>query len=167
MQRIMKKKIIGASYWEKKAFVQRQELCNDEFEHIKSISSRLKRQNYDKDIEVNNMSDTSSQAEARSRDEKIQKEFEEWKMKNDPYFAAKMEAKKVQEIVEEADPDIDPEEEEEKARKKSKKLKKDVPVATTSLAVKRRASLSSVGSSSSMRSLRSQKSDRALKVKSQ
>ena len=143
MQTALKKKIINEKWWTKRAFEQRQELCDYEFETVKSIASRLKKDKYDREIEVDNYSDTSSQAEERKRDEAKQRKYDAYKGIMAPTAA------EVQITVAKTDTGLDSDEEEEKARKRSKKNKKsDVPVAMTS--TKRRASLASVSSTGSI-----------------
>lgn len=146
MQQKLKNKLIGDKWWTTKAFEQRQDLCDFEFETVKSISSRLKKNKYDKGVEVNNYSETSSQDAARKKDEEIQRKYEEFKGITRPTQAAAEEEERASNELNNTEMNSDDErEEEEKARKKSKKLKKnDVPVAMTS--TKRRASLASVGS---------------------
>ena len=167
MQKTIKKKVIGEKWWNERAFDQREELCDYEFEHILSISNRLKKQGYDPKLEVDNYSETSSQAAQRKKEEEIQRRYEEYKgIAPKPTAVVPIENENEQ---------VDSDEErarEEKARRKSRKLKKDVPVANVSS--KRRSSLSSTGSASSLPesvksqrsrrgSLQSQKSDKSLR----
>jgi hypothetical protein len=142
MQQVIRNKILGSKWWTTKAFEQRQELCDYEYETVKSISSRLRKSKYDRDLEVNNYSETSSQGAARQREAEIQRKYDEFKgittpaavVDNDTEVNATIELDSDEERAEE-----------EKARKRSKKLKKaDVPVAVTS--TKRRASLASQNS---------------------
>ena len=148
MQQKLKNKIIGDTWWVKKAFEQRQDLCDFEFETVKALSTRLRKNKYDRDLEVNNYSETSSQDAERQRDAEIQRKYEEFKGVINP--------SPIEEAPAEVDnTEIDSEderEEEEKARKKSRKNKKShVPVAMTS--TKRRASLASQSSIGSIGSL--------------
>lgn len=138
MQQTIKDKIIGKKWWTS-AMDQRQELCDFEYEPVKSISSRLKNGSYDKDLEVDNWSESSSEAAERKHKEEQEERYKHrFGIADDPAATA----------TPTAQPDSDSEDEAEKAKKKRRKrAKKDVPVAMTS--TKRRASLSSVGSSGS------------------
>lgn len=137
MQGTLKKKIIGEKWWESKALEQRKEFCDFEFETVTSISNRLKKDKYDKDLEVNNLSETSSEAAERSRRDEEMRKYNAYKGIIDP-----VETQVIQKV------DDDSDEEDADKRKRTKRNKKDVPVAMTS--TKRRASLSSVGSTNSL-----------------
>lgn len=139
MQQSLRKKLIGEKWWLGAAVEQRNELCNDEYETVASLSNRLKKDNYDKELEVNNLSETSSNAAERVRREEEIRIFNEYK-------GIVMHAKPVV-ALEATDVGSDDEEDEREAARarKRKKSKKDVPVASAA----RRSSLSSVGSGDS------------------
>lgn len=144
MQQAMKKKIIGEKWWAKTAFGQRQDFCDFNFETVKSISSRLKKDKYDRSLEVNNYSDTSSEAAARAKEEEIQRKYDDFRgiVRPDPVAVAAAAIAAEREGAEEEE-----DEEEDKAKRRSRKSKK-VPVAMTS--TKRRASLASMTSTGSI-----------------
>ena len=129
MQKILKKKILGDKWWAT-IFDHRLEFCDNEYESLSSVSSRLRKQKYDRDLEVDNWSETSSQAEERKYEEKNLKAYNK-------YMG-------FVELENEENKDDD-----EKVTKKPKRPKrnKDAPIAMTS--TKRRASISSTGSFSS------------------
>mmetsp|Transcript_1846 Transcript_1846/g.3495 ORF Transcript_1846/g.3495 Transcript_1846/m.3495 type:complete len:364 (-) Transcript_1846:124-1215(-) len=140
MQTVLKKKVIGEKWWNGKALEQREEFCDFEFETISSISARLKKDEYDKDLEVNNLSETSSEAAERAKYEEKMRKYREYKG---------ISASTDEEVFD--NEDSSDEEAKDEPKKRAKSSKKHIPVAMTS--TKRRASVSSGASTGSMGSI--------------